>query len=95
MRLADGSKLDILELPSPKQIRPEVWREEVLPASYANFLIINGAVLVPTYRQDQNDKLALKIIGEAFPERDIVPVDCFDIVLEGGALHCLSQQEPE
>ncbi len=92
MRLPDGSPLEVLALPSPDPIRPEGWREEVLPATYANFLIINGAVLVPTYRQDKNDAKALEIIGSAFPGRDIVPLDCVDILLEGGALHCLSQQ---
>ncbi len=94
MRLADGSRLEVIRLPCPQAIRPSDWREEILPASYANFLIINGAVLVPTYRQDKYDKQALITIAEAFPEREIIPIDCHDIVLEGGALHCLSQQEP-
>ncbi|HPY90594.1 MAG TPA: agmatine deiminase family protein [Lentisphaeria bacterium] len=95
MRGVDGRRLDVVPLPCPQPIRPVGWREEILPASYANFLIINGAVLVPTYRQDSNDNQVLAILGQAFPERDIVPIDCFDIVLEGGALHCLSQQVPE
>ena len=94
MRLPDGSRLEVVPLPSPKPIRPENWREEILPASYANFLIVNGAVLVPTYQQDESDTKALEIIGECFPDREIIPVDCFDIILEGGALHCLSQQQP-
>ncbi len=87
-------KLEIVPLPCPDPIRPEGWREDVLPASYANFLIVNGAVLVPTYRQDAKDGAALKAVGECFPRREVIPVDCFDIVLEGGALHCLSQQQP-
>ena len=94
MRLPDGSRLEIVPLPSPKPIRPENWREETLPASYANFLIVNGAVLVPTYRQDAPDSKALEIIGSCFEDREIIPIDCFDIILEGGALHCLSQQQP-
>lgn len=94
MRLTDGSRLEIVALPSPKPIRPENWREEILPASYANFLLVNGAVLVPTYRQDGPDAKALEIIGECYKDREIVPIDCFDIILEGGALHCLSQQQP-
>lgn len=95
MRGVDGRRLDVVPLPCPQPIRPVGWREEILPASYANFLIINGAVLAPTYRQDSSDSQALDILGQAFPDRDIVPIDCFDIVLEGGALHCLSQQVPE
>ncbi|MFC1467489.1 agmatine/peptidylarginine deiminase [Verrucomicrobiota bacterium] len=87
--------LEVVPLPSPKPIRPEGWREEVLPASYANYLIINGAVLVPTYRQPQTDDEALKIIADCHPDREIIPVDCYDILLEGGALHCLSQQQPK
>ncbi|MFA6931755.1 MAG: agmatine deiminase family protein [Lentisphaeria bacterium] len=94
MRLYDGSPLEVLRLPCPQPIRPQGWREEILPASYANFLILNGAVLVPTYRQAQTDSLALELIATAYPGRQILPIDCFDIVLEGGALHCLSQQEP-
>ncbi len=76
----------------PEPIRPQNWREEILPATYANFLVINNAVIVPTYRQDRRDEQALAIITQAFPSREIVPSDCYDIVIEGGALHCLSQQ---
>lgn len=86
---------EVIPLPSPKPIRPEGWREEVLPASYANYLIINGAVLVPTYRQPETDQEALKIIAACHPGREIIPIDCYDILLEGGALHCLSQQQPK
>lgn len=92
--LHGGSRLEVLPLPCPKPIRPAGWRLEVLPASYTNFLIVNGAVIVPTYRQDDSDRNALDTIGQCFPGRKIVPIDCFDIVFEGGALHCLSQQQP-
>lgn len=95
MRLLDGSALEVVRLPSPQAIYAQNWREEILPASYANFLLINAAVLVPTYRQEKTDALALSIIASAFPERAVIPIDCYDIVLEGGALHCLSQQQPE
>ncbi|NMA43243.1 MAG: agmatine deiminase family protein [Oligosphaeraceae bacterium] len=95
MRLPDGSRLEVVRLPCPKPIRPDDWREEILPASYANFLIINDAVLVPTWQQNKTDELALHIIAEAFPERQIIPIDCCEIIWEGGALHCLSQQEPK
>ncbi|NLF94185.1 MAG: agmatine deiminase family protein [Oligosphaeraceae bacterium] len=92
-RLLSGARLQVVPLPCPKSIRPQGWRTDILPASYANFLIVNSAVLVPTYRQDDTDQLALDIIGQAFPGRAVVPVDCYDIIWEGGALHCLSQQE--
>lgn len=94
VRRPDGSRLEVIPLPCPAPIRPDGWRTDILPASYANFLIVNGAVLVPTYRQTQNDRAALAVIAQAFPDYDIVPLDCYDIILEGGALHCLSQQEP-
>ena len=92
MRLHDGTPLEVIRLPMPEPIRPQNWREEILPATYANFLVINNAVIVPTYRQDRRDEQALTIIAQAFPSREIVPSDCYDIVIEGGALHCLSQQ---
>jgi len=92
-RQSDGTHLQVIPLPCPKPIRPQGWRTDILPASYANFLIINSAVLVPTYRQAETDKQALAVIAQAFPGRDIIPIDCYDIIWEGGALHCLSQQE--
>ena len=89
-----GTLLEVIPLNSPKPITPEGWREEILPATYANFLLINHAVLVPTYRQDSADTEAMELIGQAYPGRTVIPIDCHDIILEGGALHCLSQQQP-
>ena len=87
-----GRPLDVIPLPLPDPVAPpDGWREETLPASYANYLLVNGAVLVPSYRQPRNDARAAAIIGEAFPGRTVVSIDCADIILEGGALHCLSQ----
>ena len=87
-----GRPLDVIPLPLPDPVAPpDGWREKTLPASYANYLLVNGAVLVPAYRQPQNDARAAAIIGEAFPGRTVIPIDCADIILEGGALHCLSQ----
>ena len=87
-----GKPLNVIPLPLPDPVSPpDGWREETLPASYANYLLVNGAVLVPSYRQPSNDARAAAIIGECFPGRTVVPVDCADIILEGGALHCLSQ----
>jgi agmatine deiminase len=93
-RVAGGRPLEVTALPLPAPIRPDGWREDVLPASYANFLILNGAVLVPTYRQPARDTEALEILQRCFPGREVEGIDSFDIVLEGGALHCLSQQQP-
>ena len=87
-----GKPLNVIPLPLPDPVAPpDGWREETLPASYANYLVVNGAVLVPSYRQPRNDARAAAIVGECFPGREIVRIDCADIILEGGALHCLSQ----
>lgn len=93
-RLPDGRRLEVIPLPLPEPIRPPDWRFEILPATYANFLLVNGGVLVPTYRQPARDREALRLLGQCFPDRDLVDLDCRDIVFEGGALHCLSQQQP-
>jgi len=85
-----GQRLDVLELPLPKPIRL-AGRE--LPPSHANFLIVNGGVLVPLYGQD-SDQIAMGIVGDGFPGRKIVGIDCRLLLIEGGALHCLSQQQP-
>ena len=84
----------------PRTQMPEVcevpgWRLPVLPASYVNYLLINNAVLVPQFRQRKNDQRALAIIRELFPDREIVAIDCLDLVEEGGSLHCISQQQPK
>jgi agmatine deiminase len=89
-RLRDGGRLEIIELPLPKAIR---LAERDLPPSHANFLIVNGGVLVPTYGQ-KSDDAALGILREAFPGRKVVGIDCRVLLIEGGALHCLSQQQP-
>jgi agmatine/peptidylarginine deiminase len=64
-----------------------------LPATYANFLIINDAVLVPTYR-DAADALALTRLRDCFPNREIVPIDCLPLIYQFGSLHCISMQLP-
>ena len=63
-----------------------------LPATYANYLVINGAVLVPTYNQPDLDAEALRIIGEAFPDREIVGIDCRAVIKQHGSLHCCTMQ---
>jgi agmatine deiminase len=85
---------EIVEIPLPEACEVPGWRLPVLPASYVNFLIVNGGVIVPTFRQARNDDRALGMIRELFPGREIVGIDCLDLVEEGGTLHCISQQQP-
>jgi agmatine deiminase len=82
--------LRIVQLPFP---RPVIMCGERLPASYANFYIANGVVLVPTFN-DANDRLALCILSDLFPGREVVGVHARDLVWGLGTLHCLTQQEP-
>lgn len=85
-----GSPFRIVELPMP---RPFEFDGQRVPASYANFLIANGVVLVPTFR-DPNDAAALAILGQQFLERQVTGIDCYDLIWGLGTLHCISQQEP-
>lgn len=89
-----GRPYDIVPIHLPQACEIPGCRLPVLPASYVNFLILNHAVLVPTFRQRKNDDRALGIIAEHFPGRKIIPIDCLDLVEEGGTLHCISQQQP-
>jgi agmatine deiminase len=90
MRLEDGKQLNVVELPMPS---PVIWEGQRLPASYANFYIANEVVVVPTFR-DKNDQKALDILEECFPSRRVVGIDSTDIIWGLGSFHCLSQQEP-
>lgn len=90
MRLEDGKQLNVIELPMPS---PVIWEGQRLPASYANFYIANEVVVVPTFR-DKNDQKALDILEECFPSRRVVGIDSTDIIWGLGSFHCLSQQEP-
>jgi len=90
MRLEDGKQLNVIELPMPS---PVIWEGQRLPASYANFYIANEVVVVPTFR-DKNDQKALDILEECFPNRKVVGIDSTDIIWGLGSFHCLSQQEP-
>ncbi|GAA5481686.1 agmatine deiminase family protein [Haloferula sargassicola] len=89
-----GRPFEIVEMPMPEACEVPGWRLPVLPASYVNFLIVNGGLLVPTFRQHRNDDRALGILRELFPDREVVGIDCLDLVEEGGTLHCLTQQQP-
>jgi agmatine deiminase len=85
-----GEPYKIVELPMPCAVKFEGQR---LPASYANFYIANGLVLVPTFN-DPSDRHALNIIAKCFPDREVVGIHAVDLVWGLGTLHCLSQQEP-
>src|SRR6202140_2678840 len=90
-RTSDGQKLEIVEIPMP---RPVVFEGRQLPASYANFYIGNGAVLVPVFN-DPNDRIALNTLAQLFPTREIIPIYSGDLIWGFGALHCMTQQQPE
>ncbi|MFZ0745447.1 MAG: agmatine deiminase family protein [Terracidiphilus sp.] len=89
-RTMEGKQFEIVELPLP---RPVIFRGQRLPASYANFYIANGLVLVPTFH-DPNDRIALNILAEAFPAREVVGIHSVDLVWGLGTLHCMTQQQP-
>ena len=90
MRDEKGRPLDIVELPMP---RPLHFQRHRLPASYANFYIANGAVLVPTFN-DPADRIALGILAELFPKRDVIGIHSVDLAWGFGTLHCSTQQQP-
>lgn len=89
LRTLDGHPYRLLKLPLP---RPIYDGEDRLPATYANYLVINGAVLVPTYAQPDLDAEAMRIIGEAFPDREVVGIDCRAVIKQHGSLHCCTMQ---
>lgn len=91
LRLENGKQLNIVELPMPSAVEYDGMR---LPASYANFYIGNKYVIVPTFR-DKNDDRALGILQQQFTTRKVVGLDSTDIIWGLGSFHCLSQQEPE
>ena len=92
LRTAEGEPYRMLPLPSPAPIFDE--EGERLPATYANFLIINGSVLYPTYAQPENDKLAADVLAKAFPNYEIVGIDCRALIKQHGSLHCVTMQYP-
>jgi agmatine deiminase len=73
--------------------RPFTFEGLRLPASYANFLIANGLILMPTFN-DANDRVALSILAECFPGREVVGIHASDLIWGFGTLHCMSQQIP-
>ena len=89
LRTLDGKPYRLLRLPLP---RPIYDNGDRLPATYANYLVINGAVLVPTYKQPDLDREAMSIIQLAFPDREIVGIDCCAVIKQHGSLHCCTMQ---
>lgn len=89
-RTVEGKQYTVVELPLP---RPVIFAGQRLPASYANFYIANGVVLVPTFN-DPRDRVALSMLAELFPSREVVGIHAVDLVWGLGTLHCMSQQQP-
>jgi len=90
-RTLDGKPYRLLALPMADKIEEEGER---LPATYANFLIMNDAVLYPTYCQPENDTRAKEVLQEAFPGREIIGIDCCALIRQHGSLHCVTMQYP-
>jgi agmatine deiminase len=86
----DGKPLAIIELPMPA---PVIFEGRRLPASYANFYIANGVVLVPVFN-DPNDRFAMDILADLFPDRDVIGIYSGDLIWGFGAMHCMTQQQP-
>ena len=91
LRTTNEQPYRLLRLPMPDAIS---YDGERLPATYANFLIINQAVLVPIYGQEEKDAEAMKTIQQAFPDRELVPIDARIIIRQHGSVHCLTMQLP-
>lgn len=94
LRTPGGSRVEVIPLPMPRPLIQKDWRLEQLPASYANFLICNQAVIVPIFAQEKEDDRALGILRECFPGKQVIGFDARALVLEGGAIHCITQQQP-
>ena len=91
-RTLQGEPYRLLPLPMTDAVIDDGER---LPATYANFLIMNDAVLYPTYNQPANDRRAAEVLQEAFPGYEIVGIDCQALIRQHGSLHCVTMQYPE
>ena len=89
----EGAPYRLLPLPMADAVYDE--NGERLPATYANFLIMNDAVLYPTYCQPSNDLAAAQVLEQAFPDREIVGIDCSPLIRQHGSLHCVTMQYPK
>jgi agmatine deiminase len=91
-RDAEGRKFEIVEIEQPRGERRD-WQGRLLQASYVNFYLANGGVVMPSF-DDANDERARSVIADCFPGRDLLQVEALDIVQGGGGIHCITQQEP-
>lgn len=88
---ANGEPYRLIPLPMADRVE---WKGERLPATYANFLIVNGAVLVPLYGSPK-DEVAKAVLQQAFPDREVVGINCLPLIKQHGSLHCVTMQYPE
>ena len=91
LRDQDGQPFEIVEIPMPAAVEHDGQR---LPATYVNFYFVNGALLVPTYRDRKNDRKAIEILQSHLPRHEVIGIDCVELIWGLGAIHCLSQQQP-
>jgi agmatine deiminase len=92
LRDQDGRPFEIIEIPMPSPVTHDGQR---LPATYVNFYFINGALLVPTYRDRKNDRKAIEVLQSHLPKHKVIGIDCTELIWGLGAIHCLTQQEPK
>ena len=92
LRTDDGRPYRLIALPMVDEIR---YDDERLPATYANFLIVNGAVIYPTYDQPHNDQAAAEALRQTFPDHELIGIDSRVIIRQHGSVHCLTMQLPE
>lgn len=90
-RTLAGEPYRLLALPMADKVKDD---NERLPATYANFLIMNEAILYPTYCQPENDRKAGEVLQQAFPDHQIVGIDCRALIRQHGSLHCVTMQYP-
>jgi agmatine deiminase len=91
LRDQDGRPFEIIRIPMPGVIEYDRQR---LPATYVNFYFVNGALLVPTYRNRKHDRLAIETLQSHLPKHKVIGIDCTELIWGLGAIHCLSQQQP-
>jgi agmatine deiminase len=91
LRDQEGRPFEIVEIPMPGHLQ---YDDQRLPATYVNFYFVNGALLVPTYRNRKNDRIALETLQAHLPRHKVIGIDCVELIWGLGAIHCLSQQQP-
>jgi len=87
----DGRPFDIVEIPMPGVVEYDGQR---LPATYVNFYFVNGALLVPTFKNKARNRRAIEILQRSLPDRKVIGIDCVELIWGLGAIHCLTQQQP-